>query len=353
MSKIYAVVLTYNRKDLLARCLDAIYAQTRPCDGVIVIDNASTDGTEEMLSQSRHPFLQVYALSSNVGASGGFNAGFRIAYQSGADFVWMMDDDVMAEPDALEKLEEADALLQREDIDHAFVLSTAFTEHWMITNSPSLDERLNQVRYQNWPLTLRHGMVPIRRATFVSILVPRSTLAEYGVPLAPMFIWGEDSEFTLRITQKSPGFLVGASRVQHVRQQSGSIDIFSESNPNRISYHRHFVRNELFITQKFGTRRRSLMTRLRQYKVMFTLLRLGAFRKAAVVFRGLWESIGFRPTSEAADTPVESLGVSVRFYSPTGDTINCLPLQADDSGRSSELAKLLIPSPGPAHLPSL
>lgn len=336
MSKVFAVVLTYNRKDLLKRCLDAVYAQTRPCDGVIVIDNASTDGTEEMLREERFPFLKVYVLSKNIGASGGFNAGFRIAYKNGADFVWMMDDDVIPEPDALLRLEEADALLQRQEIEHAFLVSTAFTETGLITNSPDLDDRANAIGYPAWPQLVQHGMLPVRRATFVSILVPRKTLQEHGLPLASMFIWGEDTEYTLRVTRQMPGFMVGSSRVQHLRQESGSINIFSESNPNRIRYHRHLIRNEMFVSRKYGRRRRALMTTLRQWKVMTKLLCLREFQKAAVVFRGVWESRGFRPRKETADAPIETLGVSVRYFSPTSDPAACLAFDGPNNRRAAE-----------------
>ncbi|UAW96856.1 glycosyltransferase family 2 protein [Halopseudomonas nanhaiensis] len=344
MSKVFAVVLTYNRKELLKRCLDAIYAQTRPCDGVIVIDNASTDGTEDMLRQEHSPFLKVYALSKNIGASGGFNAGFRIAYKNGADFVWMMDDDVIPEPDALLRLEEADALLQREEIDRAFLVSTAFTETGLITNTPDVDDRANSIGYPAWPQLVQHGLLPVRRATFVSILVPRQTLQEHGLPLASMFIWGEDTEYTLRVTRQVPGFMVGASRVQHLRQESGSINIFAESNPNRIRYHRHLIRNEMFVTRKYAKRRRAFMTTLRQWKVMTKLLCLREFEKAAVVFRGVWESRGFRPRKEAADAPIETLGVSVRYFSPAADPQAGLAFEGSSNRRAAERALRLVPS---------
>lgn len=342
MNKIFAVVLTYNRKDLLKRCLDAIYAQSRACDGVIVVDNASTDGTEQMLLQERYPRLKVYILSENIGASGGFNAGFRIAYKNGADYVWMMDDDVIPEPDALRRLEEADAALDREGIDHSYLLSTAYSENGLITNCPHLDDRLNRINYQNWPLTLQHGMVPVRRATFVSILVPRATLREHGLPLASMFIWGEDSEYTLRISEKAPGFLVGASKVQHLRQESGSIDILAERNPNRIEYHRHLIRNEMFVARKYYKQRRVVMSALHQWKVMFKLLRRGEFHKANIVFRGLIESGRFRPMSEAADAPIETLGVSVRYFSPAGDTLSYFSCEAGTERRSEERLTMLV-----------
>ncbi|UAW98691.1 glycosyltransferase family 2 protein [Halopseudomonas nanhaiensis] len=342
MNKIFAVVLTYNRKDLLKRSLDAIYAQTRPCDGVIVIDNASTDGTEQMLLQQQYPLLKVYVLSENIGASGGFNAGFRIAYKNGADFVWMMDDDVIPEPDALLRLEEADAVLTREGIDRSYLLSTAFTEKGQVTNSPHLDDRLNRIKYQNWPLTLQYGVVPVRRATFVSILVPRSTLREHGLPLASMFIWGEDSEYTLRVTEDAPGFLVGASKVQHLRQESGSIDILAERNPNRIEYHRHLIRNEMFVARKYYKQRRVIMAKLHQWKVMFKLLRRGELHKASIVLRGLMESGRFRPMSEAADAPIETLGVSVRYFSTMTDSVQYHSHEQTTERRSEERLTMLV-----------
>ena len=336
MNTIFAVVLTYNRKDLLKKCLDAIYAQNRPCDGVIVVDNASTDGTEAMLLQEKYPFLKVYVLSENIGASGGFNAGFRIAYKNGADFVWMMDDDVIPDPDALLQLEQANALLDREGIDHSYLLSTAYTEKGLITNSPHLDDRVNRVNYQNWPLTLQYGIVPVRRATFVSILVPRSTLREHGLPLASMFIWGEDSEYTLRITEKNPGFVVGRSKVQHLRQESGSIDIVSERNPNRIQYHRHLIRNEVFVARRYYRQRRLIMAVLHQCKVMLKLLKQREFGKARIVLTGLLESGRFKPSTEAADAPIETLGVSVRYFSPAADTVKYYSSEAGNNRRSEE-----------------
>lgn len=312
MQKIFAVVLTYNRKDLLAQCLKAIYSQTRRCDRVIVIDNASSDGTEQMLLEADYPNLECHVLSRNIGASGGFNAGFRLAYQGGADMVWMMDDDVIAEPDALQRLVEADDLLEDSGMERSFLLSTAYTESGLITNAPSLDVRPNRIRYENWPLTLRHGLAPIRRGTFVSILVPRRTLENYGLPIASMFIWGEDTEYTLRVTEKTPGYLVGNSRVLHLRQENGSIDIKAETNQARLKYHRHYVRNEVFVARKYYRQRRALLTVLHQFRLMGELAAKGEWDKVRIVLQGVVESGRFKPGSEPASAPIESLGVEVR-----------------------------------------
>ena len=316
MDQIYAVVLSYKRKGLLKRCLDGISAQTRPCDAIIVVDNASHDGTEEMLLESGVANLKVYVLSRNTGASGGFSAGFRIAYQQGADFVWMMDDDVIPEPDALEKLVEADGRLRERDQPRSFLVSTAHTEDGLLTNVPRIDERTNAIDYENWPALLDLGVIPVRPATFVSILVPRASLQQHGLPIAPMFMWGDDTEFTLRISQETPGYLVAASRVLHMRRVSGAIDILRETDPNRVALHRHLVRNELFVARKYFRKRRVLGLLASRLGQVAQMLQRGQFGKARIVMNGLLESLRFSPEPEAADAPVEALGVSVRELIP-------------------------------------
>lgn len=312
MEQIYAVVLSYKRKELLKRCLDGINAQTRPCAGIIVVDNASGDGTEEMLLQTQLPNLKVYVLSHNTGASGGFSAGFRIAYQQGADFVWMMDDDVIPEPETLEKLIEADSALRAQSKPHSFLLSRAYTEAGLLTNVPRVDERTNAIDYENWPALLDIGLIPVRPATFVSILVPRASLERHGLPIASMFMWGDDTEFTLRISQDVPGYLVSASKVLHMRRVSGTIDILRETDPNRVALHRHLVRNELFVARKYFRKRRVLGLLVSRLGLVARMLKRGQFSKAKIVTSGLIESFRFAPEPEGADAPVEALGVTVR-----------------------------------------
>lgn len=314
MEKIYAVVLSYKRKDLLKRCLEGISAQSRPCDGIIVVDNASGDGTLEMLLQLQLPTLRVYELSRNTGASGGFSAGFRIAYQLGADRIWMMDDDVIPEPDALQRLLDAGETLDAQGQPHSFLLSTAYTDDGLLTNVPQVDTRTNAIDYENWPALLRFGLVPVRPATYVSILVPRLSLQRHGLPLAPMFMWGDDTEFTLRISQEKPGYLVAASRVLHLRRVSGSIDIHRETDPQRIALHRHFIRNELFIARRYHRWRRVPLLAFSRLRLVMRLLWRGQSVKARMVFAGLLEAWKFSPEVEAADAPVEALGVTVRQW---------------------------------------
>jgi len=105
-----AVVVTYNRLPLLQKCVEKLEGQTAPCD-ILVVDNASSDGTAAWLdSQQKEGRLRAHNTGANLGGAGGFNKGMRWAVEAGYEYLWLMDDDCPPEPDALEKLLEADRL---------------------------------------------------------------------------------------------------------------------------------------------------------------------------------------------------------------------------------------------------
>lgn len=108
--RVCAIVVTFNRKVLLAECLRGLLSQRRIPDHILVVNNSSTDGTGEMLA-NEFPQLEVLELE-NRGGSGGFRAGIEKAYRENYDWVWVMDDDVEPMPTALE------TLLQYQDVGH-------------------------------------------------------------------------------------------------------------------------------------------------------------------------------------------------------------------------------------------
>ena len=101
--KVNCVVVTYNRLALLRECLAAIEKQTYPIHKVIVIDNCSTDGTEDFLkAYAVRPQFQVIRTEQNIGGAGGFSLGVKTSALGGGDYTWMMDDDTIPSPEALE-----------------------------------------------------------------------------------------------------------------------------------------------------------------------------------------------------------------------------------------------------------
>ena len=98
-----AIVVTFNRRDLLAECLQALAEQTLAVDEIIVVDNASTDGTAEMVRE-RFPQVRLEALAENRGGAGGFHHGLGLAHELGHEWLWLMDDDTIPAPGALAAL---------------------------------------------------------------------------------------------------------------------------------------------------------------------------------------------------------------------------------------------------------
>lgn len=101
MLKIATIVVTYNRKEKLIRCLQHIQDQNLSTD-IIVIDNMSTDGTQEVLKSLIQNHKIIYKrLEKNIGGAGGFSEGIKYAYNLGYEYFWVMDDDCMPKQDAL------------------------------------------------------------------------------------------------------------------------------------------------------------------------------------------------------------------------------------------------------------
>ena len=297
MTTVCAVVLTYNRRHLLERCIDALLMQTRACDRVLVIDNGSTDDTVAAVADRWGRRVELTSLPRNIGAAGGFTAALRAAHDTDADFTWLMDDDVIADPDALEHLLRGDAALALQGIAPAYLISRARANSGELTDVPDVDRRPNRIGFPNWAMLLDRGLVPTRGATFVSILIPRGTVERYGFPLPDMYMWGEDREYTVRISRDMPGFLVGGSTVLHARQTEGQLDIRTECNPDRIRYHYYMVRNTTFTTLRYERKRQLVYLLVRQAKLAGSMLKRGRWYGATLILRGVAHGFLFHPAA--------------------------------------------------------
>ena len=205
------VVVTYNRAELLGRTLDGLAAQTHEPDAVIIVDNASTDHTREVLDAHRGLALQRIHLDSNTGGAGGFRAGVEAAYDQGFDRVWFMDDDVVPAPDCLAILmacDEACLMVVREDTRGHLVEKSAtdfdLTRPWSVRPKRASVE----TAYAD-----RAGMperVEIDVVAFEGFLVRREVVAAIGLPDDSFFIFYDDADFALRA--RRAGYRIWAIR---------------------------------------------------------------------------------------------------------------------------------------------
>ena len=248
VGKITALILTYNRKDVLARCLHATLAQIEPADEVIVLDNGSTDGTGEFLQEagllSR---IALYRMPENVGPAAGIETLFRLALERGSDWLWFMDDDTIPEPDALKELKRAFVENFHRVEEVGFLRSFVVFPTGKPYDLPPVDTRHQRGESAAWADRLQAGLVRIRWCQLNSILIPRNTILQVGSVLPIFYFAGEDTEFTVRVTDALPGYLVGASRATHLKAVSGIFSSVTEPNPDRIGLGRYYYRNNVYL----------------------------------------------------------------------------------------------------------
>ena len=245
MNTTAAVVVTYNRIELLKECVAHLQAQTAPAD-ILIIDNASTDGTGELFAEAQDGIL-YFNTGANLGGAGGFNYGMRKAVELGYEYVWVMDDDTLPEPTALEKLLEADEKLGG---NYGWLSSLAL---WNDRTECKMNRQKIMPKKFEYLHLMQYSILSVEQASFVSLFLKSQTIKEFGLPIKDFFIWGDDIEFTRRICvrNKMPCFLVGESVVIHAMKENSGSNIATD-NTERIDRYRYAFRNEAFLYRKEG-----------------------------------------------------------------------------------------------------
>ncbi|MGA7676213.1 MAG: glycosyltransferase family 2 protein [Rhizomicrobium sp.] len=221
MTTTAAVVVTYNRKVLLAECLDALLRQSKPLDRIYVVDNASNDGTDRFLQAGGYmgrAELTYIRLDVNMGGAGGFHEGIKAAYADGHDWIWIMDDDAEPKPDALERL----AAHYSEDVCAVASL--------VVRPDGSID-LLHRGRFNAMlggslidrmtPADAEQPSVDIDFCTFVGLDIRRSVVEAIGLPKKEFFIHFDDNEYCHRIRTVGRILLVPGSAILH--KNAGSV----------------------------------------------------------------------------------------------------------------------------------
>jgi GT2 family glycosyltransferase len=221
-ARIAAVVVTWNRRDLLEESLDAIAAQTLRPVHTVVVDNDSSDGTADLLT--RRPDLEVVTLSANTGGAGGFAAGIERALTFEPDLVWLLDDDTVPTPTAAQELATTWEDYARVTGSHPSVLASRVVwtdgrDHPMNTPRPKPGASKAEKAAAS-----EVGCTPIRSASFVSIMCDAEVIGERGLPVADYFLWNDDFEYSTRLIRERAGLYCPDSVVVHKTRTFGSTD---------------------------------------------------------------------------------------------------------------------------------
>ena len=242
--KVIAVVVTFNRKDLLHECIEALLHQDYENCHVLVIDNASTDGTEESLKKYfKNKKFNYYNTGKNLGGAGGFNYGMKKAYEIGCDYVWLMDDDCIVHDDSLAEL-----------IKHANKLKDNFG--FLSSKVLWKDDSICKMNVQKNSLVKKNDdwttdRVKVIMATFVSFLVSTKVVENVGFPITDFFIWADDLEYSRRISRKYNCYLINDSVVTHKSKTNIGSNIALDNSEN-LSRYSYSYRNERYLYRREG-----------------------------------------------------------------------------------------------------
>lgn len=300
MPKIAAVVVTYNRKDLLLECLSCLQNQnysdaSQACEtslDILVIDNASTDGTSKVLKPLANTKQILYFnTGSNLGGAGGFNYGMRKAVELGYDYVWVMDDDCMPHEDTLLGFLNADTEL---DGEYGYLSSVC---RW-------IDGSICTMNTQRHPLTknitdFSPDIQLVTLASFVSLFVPARIIKELGLPIKDFFIWSDDWEFTRRISRKFPCYLVGKSVVTHKSKSNGVGNIALDSE-EKISRYKLAYRNDVVFYRREGVKGYGYILVRGLYHTLLVLTKAKSKKgeRLKTIIQGNLEGLKFHPKIE-------------------------------------------------------
>lgn len=258
----------------MQECLDSLLAQSRLPEAIVVVDNHSTDGTRDHLLTREliHPDgdshwtvrsvpapeqtgrkidVHYVRLKENSGGAGGFHEGMKRALEAGFDWMWLMDDDVLACPDALA------ALVRRKDRLQAVGDKPVLLNSLVLARDQEDPDRLafplQEIAANGdpkrgvylWRLSQARHLVKdglYRWACpFNGTFVPAAIVREIGLPNREFFIWGDERDFLWRTARRFDLYTVVDSRVYHPPSREMVFDWRQYYNiRNALVLNRHF-----------------------------------------------------------------------------------------------------------------
>ena len=200
---VVAIVVTHNRKTMLIECINANIYQTMQCD-IIIVDNASTDGTKEFFQHSditgdRQNRIHYLRLEENTGGAGGFHHGLKYAIEHNWDWFWLMDDDAKPEPNALENLLSA---AEQSNTIYGSVAVGIKNDKKLLCWLAGIINRKKENFTEDYDSL--NEIEEVAGIPFIGFLIHRSLVGRIGLPNRNFFIYSDDQEYCERAKKTGP-----------------------------------------------------------------------------------------------------------------------------------------------------
>jgi rhamnopyranosyl-N-acetylglucosaminyl-diphospho-decaprenol beta-1,3/1,4-galactofuranosyltransferase len=269
MKKTAVVIVTYNNAPLLEQLLSDVCAQTYPVTRIIVVDNASKDGTQVMVGE-KFPNVQYIKLPVNSGSAGGYYEGLKAALADN-DYIWTLDDDGGLFPDTLDNL---------------------------VRGLESLDVSLNVAAARDTGANHPHSVpTTLEFAPWKGTLFRADVLKKIGLPEKEYFIYGEDIEYSLRLHRNGYSiYWIPSSKAFERRQEKSRGMLLGrevQTYPDAFRLYYAF-RNQVQIYIRYRLYKRCFRMLLYGAKILAFLLfvnKTAVFKKCCAVVFGIADGL--------------------------------------------------------------
>lgn len=294
--RITALVVTYNRLELLKENIGLLLDIQKKglIQNIIVVDNNSDIDTKSFLENLSN--IHYVRLNKNLGGAGGFNAGIKYFYKElNDDAIWIMDDDTMPNSDTVSELRSVADVHKN----FGFLLSNAL---W--TDNTPCKMNIPMPNLHKWTDNFKDKtvVVPLLRGSFVSMLISRKAVKLVGYPITDFFVWGDDVNYSERISRHLDGYFVPSSIVIHKMKNNVSTDIVKDDS-TRVSRYYYAFRNDFYNARKRSFRDgakffvHSLVEITRVLKSSKSL----KFKRVSIILKGVFAGIVFNPSIEEVE----------------------------------------------------
>ena len=249
------VILNWNKAPLTLRCLESARAATSMTPIWIVVDNGSVPPIETLPAD-----VTLIRNKTNLGFAGGVNAGLRHAISTGADYIWLLNNDAEPLPatlDTLVQAAEADPLI---GLASPVILNADDNDsidwHGSVWRNGVYDYTPDPQTYARWVKDAPNQIC----LTGTALLLTRRLIETIGVFDERLFAYWEDTDISIRAA--AAGFRVRVVTDAMVRHASGTDSLDAET---RAPYYYYLMtRNEILVLRKTGAPLRTIYWMLRR-----------------------------------------------------------------------------------------
>lgn len=244
LSEYAIVIVTYNRERLLRECVSHAINQTSQPTWIIIVDNASTDGTGEYLdSLDSQNNIEVIRLPQNIGGAGGFAAGMEQALHKNVKCVLMIDDDAILAEDYMEKILSARAEYPKYKAFAGTVETGGKIDTFHRKDLRKIGLRMKNVQEERY----KQVYFTCDIVSFCGMVVDTGLIREMGLPHAEYFIFFDDTEYSLRINKVSKFLVVTNAKLEHKSENK------CQDRPRRYNWKDYYdIRNRIWMINEHG-----------------------------------------------------------------------------------------------------